>query len=186
MPTQIGEWVGTDDNTDIDDPNLANLTRKYTNRRTGRWLMVSLTAGHPGLTAVHTPEYCYRGSGYDQVGRIERRPLVNKGETAGGILDHAVRKKSAAGTEQLRVFWAGVPASGWAAPDSPRWHYLGKSSLYKLYVVGLGQDDVTPGKDPALDDFLYALIGTLDRSACSPLRHVRRDSPPNAPGGSEP
>jgi hypothetical protein len=172
VPNVIGEWVGTDDNTDIDDRNLANLTRKYTNRRTGRWLMVSLTAGHPGLTAVHTPEYCYRGSGYDPVGPIERRPLVVQGQTAATFWTTQFEKKSAAGTEQLRVFWTWSAGGGWAAPDSPRWHYLGKPSLYKLYVVGLGQSDVTPGKDAALDEFLTSLLATLDRSLFAPSTHT--------------
>ena len=168
VPTVIGNWIGTDDNTDIDDPNLANLTRKYTHARTGRWFLVSLTAGHPGLTAVHTPEYCYRGSGFDQLGPIERRTADVPGGPPAAFWTTQFEKKSAAGAEQLRVFWAWSAGHGWAAPDSPRWHYLGVASIYKLYVIGPGEADVTPGRDPAVDEFLAGLLQTLDRSLFTP------------------
>src|SRR5688572_25508203 len=75
VPAKIGEWVGEDQKSEVDDPGLANHTRRYTHARTGRSLLISLTVGHPGLTAVHTPEYCYRGSGYEVAAAIGRRPV---------------------------------------------------------------------------------------------------------------
>ena len=56
VPAKIGDWVGEDLDNDVGDSALVNLTRRYTHSRTGRWFLISLTAGHPGLTAVHTPE----------------------------------------------------------------------------------------------------------------------------------
>jgi hypothetical protein len=164
VPANIGEWVGSDDDTNIDDKELAHLTRKYTNSRTGRVFLLSLTAGHPGLTAVHTPEYCYRGSGYDQIGPVERRTAEVQGGPPAAFWTTQFGKKTASGTEQLRVFWAWSAGNGWSAPDSPRWHYLGRPMLYKLYVIGAREANVAPGKDAVLDDFLAALVGTLNRS----------------------
>jgi hypothetical protein len=163
IPKTIGEWVGSDDDTDIDDPGLAHLTRKYTHSRTGRWFLMSLTVGHPGLTAVHTPEYCYRGSGYDQVGPIARRAFDAKAGTPTTFWTTDFEKKSAAGTEQLRVFWSWSAGQGWDTPDWPRWRYIGKPLLYKLYVVSGGQSNAS-GKDPALDEFVSALLGVLSQS----------------------
>ncbi|HEY1381809.1 MAG TPA: exosortase-associated EpsI family protein [Gemmataceae bacterium] len=168
IPNTIGEWVGSDDDTDIDEPHLAHLTRRYTHARTGRSMLVSLTVGHPGLTGVHTPEYCYRGSGYDQVGRTERRPAEVKGGPPAAFWTTQFQKKTPTGTEQLRIFWAWSAGQGWVAPSAPRWHFLGKPSLYKLYVVGGGQADVAPGRDPALDDFLATLLATLNQSLFAP------------------
>jgi hypothetical protein len=168
VPAKMGAWVGSEDNTDIDDPGLKNLTRRYTHVRIGRSFLVSLTKGHPGLTAVHTPEYCYRGSGYDQIGPVEKRTAVVKDGAPATFFTTQFGKKTAAGPEQLRIFWAWSAGQGWAAPDWPRVHYLGQRSLFKLYVVGPGQPDCSPGKDPALDDFLSTLLGTLDRSLFSP------------------
>jgi hypothetical protein len=168
VPNSIGEWIGSDDDTEIDDKELAHLTRKYTNQRTGRFFLISLTAGHPGLTAVHTPEYCYRGSGFDQVGPVERRAAQVQGGPPAAFWTTQFGKKSASGTEQLRVFWAWSAGNGWSAPDSPRWHYLGRPMLYKLYVIGGAEPNVAPGKDAVLDDFLAVLLGTLNRSLFEP------------------
>jgi hypothetical protein len=164
VPMTMGDWVGSEDEVDRDDPGLVHQTRRYTHSRSGRSFVISLTVGHPGLTAVHTPEYCYRGSGYDQVGPVERRAAEVRGGPPAAFWTTQFEKKSATGTERLRLFWSWSAGSGWAAPDSPRWHYLGKASLYKLYVVEGGQADVAPGKDPALDEFFSTLLTRLDQS----------------------
>jgi hypothetical protein len=127
-----------------------------------------LTVGHPGLTAVHTPEYCYRGSGYDQSGSVERRSAPTSVGPPAALFTTRFEKKSAAGSEQLRVFWTWSDGRGWEAPDWPRFHYLRRSSLFKLYVVAGGLADVAPGRDPALDDFLATLLGTLHQSLFIP------------------
>ncbi len=164
VPLKIGDWVGEDQPSEVKDPGLANLTRRYTHSRTGRSLLISLTVGHPGLTAIHTPEYCYRGSGYQVAAAIERRPADVPGAPPAAFWTTLFSKPSAAGAEQLRVFWAWSADGAWAAPDHPRLHYMGRPSLYKLYVVGNGLPDVAPGKDPLLDDFLASLLGTLNQS----------------------
>jgi hypothetical protein len=168
FPSTIGDWTGSDDETDADDPGMIHFTRKYTHSRLGRSVVVSLTAGHPGLTAVHTPEYCYRGSGYDVAGPIERRTADVKNGPPATFWTTQFEKKTAAGAERLRIFWAWSAGQGWAAPDHPRLHYLGKPSLYKLYVVAPGQADVAPGKDVVLDEFLAGLLGTLNQALFAP------------------
>jgi hypothetical protein len=163
IPLKIGDWIGEDQATDFDDPALANLTRRYTNAKTGRWFLISLTAGHPGLTAVHTPEYCYRGSGYDLAALIDRRTVDVPSGPPAVFWTTQFQKKTAAGTEQLRIFWGWSADGTWYAPSfDARFYYVGKPLLYKLYVVGAGQADVTPGKDPQLDNFLATVLGTLN------------------------
>ena len=124
VPMTMGDWVGSEDNTDIDDPNLRNLTRRYTNTKTRRSFLMSLTVGHPGLTAVHTPEYCYRGSGYDQSGPIERRPAEVKSGPPAALFTTQFEKKSATGTEQFARLldlerWPRVGGAGLAASPLP-------------------------------------------------------------------
>jgi hypothetical protein len=164
----MGDWVASDDETDKDDPGMIHFTRRYTHSKTGRSFLILLTVGHPGLTAVHTPEYCYRGSGYDQAGPVERRSANVKNGPSAAFFTTQFEKKSAAGTEQLRVFWAWSDGRGWEAPGWPRCHYLSRSSVFKLYVVAGGLPDVTPGRDPALDDFLATLLGTLNQTLFAP------------------
>ncbi len=169
IPATLGDWVASDDETDKDDPGMIHFTRRYTHAKTGRSFLMLLTVGHPGLTAVHTPEYCYRGSGYDQAGAVERRSADTKGGPPATFFTTQFEKKSAAGIEQLRVFWTWSDGRGWEAPDWPRVHYLRRASIYKLYVVAGGSADVAPSRDPALDDFLATLLGALDRSLFAPL-----------------
>jgi hypothetical protein len=169
VPPAMGDWVGEDQKSDVDDPGLANLTRRYTHARTGRDFVISLTVGHPGLTGIHTPEYCYRGSGYAVAAPILRRPVEVAGGPPAEFWTTQFQKQTAAGTEQLRVFWAWSAGGGWAAPKwDPRFTFLGKPRLYKLYVIGAGLPDVTPGKDPLLDQFLASLLGTLNHALFAP------------------
>ena len=122
-------------------------------------------AGHPGLTAVHTPEYCYRGGGYDVAGAIVRRSADVPSGAAANFWTTQFEKKTTAGTEQLRIFWAWSADGVWHAPNfDARFYYIGKPLLYKLYVVGAGQADITPGQDHVLDDFLASLLGTLNNA----------------------
>ena len=159
VPMQVGDWTSNDLESNIDDPALANLTRTYTHKTTGRSFVVSLTVGHPGLTAVHTPEYCYRGSGYDVAGPIEKRGV--DGKVPANFWTTAFRKQTPAGTDQLRIFWAWSAGDAWSAPDYPRLHFMGKRSLYKLYIVAHGAVDPSAGKDPALDEFLSNFLSAL-------------------------
>jgi hypothetical protein len=169
IPTTIGDWVGEDKPVEVEEKGLARLTRLYTHRRTGRWFLIALAAGHPGLTAVHTPEYCYVGSGYEVAAPIARRPLDLPGGAQGNCWTTQFEKKSAAGTEQLRIFWTWSADGIWHAPNfDARFYYIGKPLLYKLYVVGAGKPDVTPGQDPQLDDFLASLLGTLNDALFAP------------------
>ena len=73
IPEFTGEWHGEAIKSGVaDEANLRNITRKYTHSRTGRVLTMSLTLGPAGLTAQHTPEYCYTGSGYKEIGQTHK------------------------------------------------------------------------------------------------------------------
>jgi len=163
VPKQFGGWVGEDQQSNIDDPALANLTRTYTHKSSGRTFIISLTVGHPGITAVHTPDYCYRGGGYERTEAIVRREA--EGPTGTNTFwTTTFRKSTAAGTDQLRIFWSWSAGGPWAAPDYPRLHFMGKPSLYKIYVVAPGGAEAVAGKDAVLDDFLTSFLAVLDKS----------------------
>jgi hypothetical protein len=160
VPKQFGGWVGEDQESNIDDPALANVTRIYTHKASGRTLVISLTVGHPGITAVHTPDYCYRGGGYEMTEAITRRGAAG----ANAFWTTTFRKSTAAGTDQLRIFWAWSAGEAWTAPDYPRLYFMGKPSLYKLYVVAPGGAEAAAGKDAVLDDFMTSFQAVLDKS----------------------
>src|SRR5437667_442540 len=63
-----------------------------------------------------------------------------------------------------RQFGAWSAGEAWAAPDYPRLHFMGKPSLYKLYVVAPGGAEAVAGKDAVLDEFLTSLLAVLEKS----------------------
>ncbi len=68
IPRDVGEWQSEDSEL---DPRQArqgdirgSLLRRYSNRRTGELLNVLLVCGRSGPIAVHSPEVCLGGSGF--------------------------------------------------------------------------------------------------------------------------
>src|ERR1700722_7933279 len=72
VPRSIGDWKGQDAKRDqinlkqFDRAQIRGyLVRNYRNERDGREIMVMLVCGRPGPIAVHTPDVCYAGAGYE-------------------------------------------------------------------------------------------------------------------------
>jgi hypothetical protein len=125
--------------------------RRYSKDRQS--VTVILMCGRPGRMAVHTPEVCYQGAGYQISGSPARQPLYAGGPAAGDALWTArFVKQDADGMKYLRIFWAWTTAGTWQAPDNPRWTFRGEPFLYKLYVVrdSTGQQEA-PANDPGLE-----------------------------------
>lgn len=162
IPLSAGDWAAEEMTSNVTDPALANVTRRYTHARSGRSFVVSLTCGRAGLTSQHTPEYCYTGSGYEGSG-TERRQVPLAGGPGGEFFTTVFRKQSREGEEALRIFWGWSADGTWVAPTlDPRLAFIGKPNLYKLYVVAAGAHEAEPGRDPILDEFLGTLLGSLN------------------------
>src|SRR5262245_14554260 len=63
----LGHWEGEAlDFTPRQMDGIAGyLYRRYVNRQSGQSVTVALCCGRPGPVAVHTPDVCYAGGGYD-------------------------------------------------------------------------------------------------------------------------
>lgn len=163
VPSQIGDWRGEDLKSDLDgDKHLRNLTRRYTHAKTGRSFTMSLTLGPAGLTAQHTPEYCYPGSGYKLADAVKQFVVPGRTETDGSFRTAVFRKDGPSGPDSVRIFWAWTAEGKWTAPKWPELQFLGGSALHKLYVVSSATDQ--PDADPATGEFLSALVGALHQS----------------------
>jgi Protein of unknown function (DUF3485) len=166
IPEISGNWRGEAMKSGItDEANLRNITRKYTHARTGRVLTVSLTLGPAGLTAQHTPEYCYTGSGYKEIGQTQLFAAPGRTNETGGFRTAAYRKERG-GIESLRIYWAWSADGNWSSPKVPELAFL-TGSLYKLYVVSWNAD-LSPEQDSELQDFMTELMKTLQTSLFSP------------------
>jgi hypothetical protein len=172
IPMRIADWVGEDVPSQAAEPGIAHLARKYTHAASGRSFIVSVSYGHPGLTAIHTPEYCYTGSGYEMDGGVGKYTAKS---SPAEFFTTAFQKPG--GAEPLRIYWAWSADGTWRAPNNPRLTFLGKRSLCKLYVVAGGGTAAAPGQDAALDDFIAKFVSTLNGALFAPSARTLRGSP---------
>jgi hypothetical protein len=139
-PLHVGEWQGTEDELNPRSIRQAelhgSLWRHYTNRRTGEVVNVLLVAGRPGPIAVHSPEVCLGGAGFEIKGRRTRQE-VQIPELSGrdAFWVAQFHKPNAAIPEIIEMYWAWHGGSAWQAVENPRLYFANKRVLYKLYVT---------------------------------------------------
>jgi hypothetical protein len=175
LPLTIGDWegrVGTLDRRELERTGAAGiLCRRYVHRATGESVTVLLMCGRPGPMAIHTPEVCYTGAGYDMCGSPTRQ-IFPRGTGVDAFWAADFQVAGALVPERIRVLYAWSRGTAWQAPQNPRLELAGAGVLHKLYVVS----DLAPGERgevhrPA-DEFLIGLLPELDAIV----------SPPSAPG----
>ena len=136
VPEVLGEWHATPNPMDPGDLAQAGIravhSRVYRHARTGKVVTVLLVAGAPGPIAVHTPDVCFRGLGFD---RLSAPEPVQAGGAEFWKMECA--RPGAADRNRLLVYWAWNGGAGWEAPAhrQARLKYALKPALSKLYFV---------------------------------------------------
>ncbi len=138
VPHKVGDWHAQDEA--VDDSLFDNAgakthwTRLYVNQRTHESVLAILMCGRAGRMAVHTPEVCYRGAGFELPG--EATVYEIKGDTGQESARFFTAQfiKKAGNPTKLRLYWAWNARGQWEASPSPRWQFRGEPFLYKLYV----------------------------------------------------
>jgi hypothetical protein len=178
VPRTIGDWEGRDvamDRKQIDRAGIQGyLSRSYRNVRDGREATVLLVCGRPGQIAVHTPDVCYRGAGYES----GSAPMPGTVGTGVGhpaeFLKARFCKTNAPVPDALDIFWSWNARGAWEVPANPRLGFASYPALYKVYVIARldGVLAASPG-GPAIDEeFAGLILTTIDRSLSM------RDRPP--------
>jgi hypothetical protein len=167
VPLTVGEWSGRDEGLDAQEVAQAGLAgtwrRRYVHRRTGATLTVLLMCGRSGAAAVHTPEWCYRGVGYEPE-RPQRLRVTDADGTAAEFWAGKFRKPDAVAAPGLRIFWGWNASGAWQAPDYPRLAFARYPALYKLYIVReLTSPGETLDEDPTVG-FLQEFLPVADRA----------------------
>ena len=135
--------------------------RTYTNARKRQTVLVILMCGRAGRMAVHTPEVCYRGAGYELYDKPAPTPLKSDAGEELGTFNTARFAKGSSLGGTLRLYWSWSAGTGWLAPCSPRWEFRGRQFLYKLYV----SHDLASGNDQdAAADLLRQLLPELGKT----------------------
>jgi hypothetical protein len=169
VPMTVGAWRGNDEALDAEQVSHAGLAggwmRRYVQPQTGTTLTVLLLCGQPGPTAVHTPEWCYRGVGY-LPDRPERQTLpLPPDQPPAECWVGQFRKQDGVVWAGLRIHWSWSSTGAWRAPDYPRLAFARYPVLFKLYVVReLSLPGETADEDPVtgfLEDFLPQLNACL-------------------------
>jgi hypothetical protein len=166
VPLTIGEWKGTPFELPAEDRAAAGATgcfgAVYTNAAQGVTVSVLLLSGLPGKISTHTPDVCYRGTGYTLGDPAEF--VYNYGpDDRRAEFRTFVATRTGTSPSALRIFWCWNNSKGWSAPENPRWKFSSDSALCKLYVVRETWGQVVdPQNDPS-KDFLAALLPELDR-----------------------
>ena len=180
VPLRVGDWEGKDVQPDADEFDRAGARafwmRSYVHARTKASVLAILMCGRAGKMAVHTPEVCYRGAGYELFDTPAATPF---GES--GTLFAADFSKPADSAAGLRLYWAWNAGDGWQAPTNPRWEFRGRPFLYKLYVASDLRQQGNRPTSPA-QDFLNELLPELRRALSAPAPIAGRPDVLRNPG----
>jgi len=175
VPLTVGDWQGEDVPVEPQPYAQAGAhaywMRRYHNAKTGDAVSVILMCGPSGRLAVHTPDVCYQGAGYELVGQTKKITVALGGTGAAEFRTGAFSKDKNPAGSQLRLYWAWSAAGPWQAPDLPRIPFRGEPVLFKLYLIR----QFTPGAEapdsgPAVA-LLQQLLPELNKTLFS-------DSPP--------
>jgi hypothetical protein len=166
LPVDIGDWKGEVLELPAADRAAAGavacLSRRYTNRKTGASVSVLLLGGLPGRISTHTPDVCYPGAGFS-LGTPEPFNYAYGPEPRRAGFRAALATRGGTRPSTLRIFWGWNAASGWSAPEEPRWAFGPASALCKLYVIRETAGAVVEPRDDPGTEFLGVFLPELDR-----------------------
>jgi hypothetical protein len=158
VPHKLGDWEGEFTGLSEDEKRIGGIqdgiTGRFVHRTRKTEVQFLLVCGHPRAIALHTPESCYAGSGFSQVGDPTRQSVKPEGGGPEASLQVGMFEREQAGIpEVLRIMWTFSPDGVWGSPDSPRSAFSGQRYLYKMYVVRrvAKSDEALEKDDPSLD-----------------------------------
>lgn len=172
VPSRLGEWVGKDWKMDPRMQTMGGvegyIDRRFTNGRDPTAITVFLVTGRSGPISVHTPDLCYQGIGYVMEAEPVRKELSVG--TQSQKVEYFVAKFSkpdAALVSRLKILWTWLGDRGWQAPTNVRAEYMGRPSLYKLYVIQELTRSESESDGAILEQFLQQLFPVLDQALLS-------------------
>lgn len=191
IPTQLDYWTG-DTKTERREMEaliaeeagaVATLTRSYHTASIEKSVTINIICGLSRKVAIHTPDACYRGSGYVMEGEIETVKIpyldtvsLKKLQQNNKDVDSSQAMKEATFYTALfvhdaqdgyidrqRVFWAWKgKGTDWIAPSIPRNRWAPTDPLCKLYLSTVESPEDSLNGNPVYD-FGKVLFPTLEK-----------------------
>jgi hypothetical protein len=165
VPAQIGDWQ-LQESRPL-DKNAADILqcagyifRTYVNQKTREAANVTVIIGPPVPTAIHDPEICYSGQGYE-LGTPRQRVLISAHEGAQHELWSVTLRSKDLESGFVKVYYGLSTGDRWQAPEGARLMLAGKPYLYKVQSAMY----LPPGADLEASDpcrsFLEAFLPTV-------------------------
>lgn len=166
VPLNFADWRGLEETSDEASFLMTGAngywTRTYVHEYRKDAVHVILMCGRPGRMAIHTPEVCYRGAGYEL---REEPSVVGIKEIPGSQWWTGMFLKQASNPTRLQLFWAWNSRGDWEAATAPRWQYRGEPYLFKLYVSrDVGSQAGKDLRSELTHDFLRDFVPVLKQS----------------------
>jgi hypothetical protein len=164
VSANVGPWSSVNVEVDAEAFRQARAVgywmRRYSKPGFAGSITVILMCGRTGHMAVHTPDVCYRGAGYESSGELSPETIALPGGKQAEVRTAVFRQPGKVGEQPLRIYWSWSSDGHWKAPASPRWIFGGSPYLFKLYVVC----EEAEGPASAGVEFLQRLLPQLERS----------------------
>jgi hypothetical protein len=144
------------------------LNRSAVDKHTGEAVTLLMVCGRPGPIAVHTPDVCFGGAGYDLLDQSKKTIKIGGSRTIECWVGQF--RKSGTLPSFVEIYWTWSSDGRWLAPDEPRMTFAGERRLFKLYAIrSLARGDLRRELNP-IEDFLSALVPELDRRLFPPVQ----------------
>jgi hypothetical protein len=178
IPMNIGDWRGEDMAVDPVVLETAGavgaVSRVYRNVRTGEIVDLWLIVGHAKDIVRHTPNICYRGSGFEARAREDSvYPLVEGDETKATFLTNTFYKEdSLTGRTLKRVFWTWYNPDEdenegkvvWEGAKNIRRRAGNTRGLYKMYFTGNMKDSMETTEQSACMQFAREFLPVVNKA----------------------
>jgi hypothetical protein len=176
VPMNIGDWHGTDKPVDEGVKQTAGaegaVSRQYRNARTGEVVDLWLIVGHGRAISAHTPDICYRSSGF-AARAVENSmyPMMMEDESEVPFLTNTFfREDHLTGRQLYRVFWSwyNTETDGdkvvWEAPSNARWYFGNTRALYKMYFTSVMRDPMETAEQSPCLQFAREFIPVVNKA----------------------
>jgi hypothetical protein len=186
VPKDFGNWRGQDRPVEEQVKETAGavgaVSRVYRNIRTNEVVDLWLIVGHGRPISAHTPDICYRSSGFGARSR-KNAPfkIYMEDETEVPFLTNMFYREDVTGRRLIRVLWTWYNTEThagkvvWEAPDNARWYFGNTRALYKMYFTSEMRDPMeTPEQSPCLQ-FAEEFLPEVNKA----LTLVHSGSPPS-------
>ncbi len=168
IPYEIGDWVGEDRPVDPQVLDVAGadgyIDRVYTNTKTNQQVSIWFIVGHFRQVSRHTPNFCYKAAGFDQVEKATVHAFEVPGLPTSKFRTAKFMAQNGSQQYYQRVFWAWWKPEplesgrstedvniAWSSPEDPRIDFGYCRALYKLYFTSATTKEESPGESVCLE-----------------------------------